>query len=118
MARFGTATEENSFDGKGISSYEPAYAATISLTPKAAFRTYVKPAQLTGALTLNVDVTNALFGDEFVFSFATDGTQRVVTFGTGVNASGTITIPANKKAVAIGFFDGTVIQIASREIGA
>lgn len=118
MARFGTATEENSFDGKGLSSYAPAYAATINLTPKAAFKTYVKPAQLTGALTLNVDVTKAQEFDEFVFQFSTDGTQRVVTFGTGVNASGTITIPANKKAIAVGYFDGTVIQIASREIGA
>lgn len=118
MARFQDSTENNSFEGKGVRTLTPAYAATIALTPEAAFRTYVQPALLTGALTLTVDVTKAELGDEFVFMFSVDGTQRVVTFGTGFNASGTVTIPANKKAQAVGFFDGTVVGITCREIGA
>jgi hypothetical protein len=50
--------------------------------------------------------------------FETDGTQRVVTFGTNFLSSGTVTIPANKTATAVGWFDGTKIRISNREISA
>jgi hypothetical protein len=106
-------------EGKGEVIQTTAYAAAIEVTDVAAKHHIVAPAQLTGALTLNATaVTNHLLGDEFVFHFSTDGTQRVVTFGTNILSSGTITIPANKTATARGFFNGTSICISGREISA
>lgn len=106
-------------EGRGATVEQPAYAAAIEVTDQSAKEHLVKPAQLTGALTLNATaVTKHKLGDRFVFMFATDGTQRVVTFGTNILSSGTVTIPANKTATAIGWFDGTSIRISNREITA
>ena len=105
--------------GRGTTTESPAYAATIEVTDQYASRHIVSPAQLTGALTLNATaVTKAIVSDEYVFHFSTDGTQRVVTFGTNILSSGTITIPASKTATARGFFNGTSICITGREISA
>jgi hypothetical protein len=106
-------------EGRGATTEQPAYAAAIEVTDQSAKEHLVKPATLTGALTLNATaVTKHKLGDRFVFMFATDGTQRVVTFGTNILSSGTITIPASKTATAIGWFDGTSIRISNREISA
>lgn len=106
-------------EGKGEVIQTTAYAAAIEVTDVAAKHHIVAPAQLTGALTLNATaVTQHLLGDEFVFHFSTDGTQRIVTFGTNILSSGTVTIPANKTATARGFFNGTSICISGREISA
>ena len=106
-------------EGRGETTESPAYAAAIEVTDQAAKRHVVTPAQLTGALTLNAtNVTKHIVGDEFVFHFSTDGTQRIVTFGTNILSSGTVTIPANKTATARGFFNGTSICITGREISA
>jgi hypothetical protein len=106
-------------EGRGTTTEQPAYAAAIEVTDQAAKDHIVKPAQLTGALTVNATaVTKHKLGDRFVFMFATDGTQRIVTFGTNILSSGTVTIPANKTATAIGWFDGTSIRISNREISA
>lgn len=106
-------------EGRAATVEQPAYAASIEVTDQSAKEHLVKPAQLTGALTLNATaVTKHKLGDRFVFMFATDGTQRIVTFGTNILSSGTVTIPANKTATAIGWFDGTSIRISNREISA
>jgi hypothetical protein len=106
-------------EGRGETTESPAYAAAIEVTDQSAKKHVVSPAQLTGALTLNATaVTKHIVGDEFVFHFSTDGTQRVVTFGTNILSSGTITIPASKTATARGFFNGTSICISGREISA
>lgn len=106
-------------EGRGTTTESPAYAAAIEVTDQFASRHIVTPAQLTGALTLNATaVTKAIVGDEYVFHFSTDGTQRIVTFGTNFLSSGTVTIPANKTATARGFFNGTAICITGREISA
>jgi len=106
-------------EGRGETTESTAYAAAIEVTDQSAKRHIVSPGQLTGALTLNATaVTKHLVGDEFVFHFSTDGTQRIVTFGTNILSSGTITIPANKTATARGFFNGTSICITGREISA
>lgn len=98
---------------------EPAYAATLVLSDTKAKDHIYKPEQLTGALTLNATaVTNHDEGDEFTFRFDTDGTQRIVTFGTNFLASGTVTIPANKTATCKGRFMDGKISIYSREISA
>lgn len=106
-------------EGRGETTESPAYATPLEVTDQSAKRHVVSPAQLTGALTLNATaVTKHIVGDEFVFHFSTDGTQRVVTFGTNILSSGTITIPASKTATARGFFNGTSICITGREISA
>lgn len=111
--------EEVKVEGRGDTVETPAYAASIEVTDQFARRHVVAPAQLTGALTLNATaVTKAVAWDEYVFHFSTDGTQRIVTFGTNFLASGTITIPANKTATARGVFNGTAICITNREISA
>lgn len=46
-------------------------------------------------ITLHADST-VQAGDLVTFNLANDGTQRVVTFGTGFNASGTVTGTINK----------------------
>lgn len=101
---------------------EFAYAATIALTigTVGANENHIYVAQLTGALTINFTSTGALDGDKYFFYFTTDGTQRVVTFGTKINSSGTITIPASKGAVAMGIYDSATdsIRIIGREIHA
>lgn len=105
--------------GRGTTTESPAYAAAIEVTDQFASRHIVTPAQLTGALTINATaVTKWIVGDEVVFHFSTDGTQRVVTFGTNILSSGTVTIPASKTATARGFFNGTSICISNREISA
>jgi len=106
-------------EGRGETTESPAYAASIAITDQAAKRHVVSPGQLIGALTLNATaVTKHLVGDEFVFHFSNDATQRIVTFGTNILSSGTITIPASKTATARGFFNGTKICISNREISA
>jgi hypothetical protein len=106
-------------EGKGETIETPAYATPLEVVDQSAKKHIVAPAQLTGALTLNATaVTKHLLGDEFVFHFSTDGTQRIVTFGANFLASGTVTIPANKTATARGFFNGTAICITGREISA
>lgn len=111
--------EVNAYESKGIKSVGPvAYAATIALTPVASFRQYVSFAQLTGALTINFTVTNLTMFDEVILMFSSDGTGRVITFGTNSNSAGTLTMVANKDAVATFIFDGTALREHSRSIGA
>jgi hypothetical protein len=106
-------------EGRAATVEQPAYAASIEVTDQSAKEHLLKPATLTGALTYNATaVTKHKLGDRFVFMFATDGTQRIVTFGTNILSSGTITIPASKTATAVGWFDGTSIRISNREISA
>lgn len=106
-------------EGKGLRHESAAYAATIAITATSGKKHLITPAQLTGALTLNAtDVSAYDLDDEFIFHFSTDGTQRIVTFGTNILSSGTLTIPAGKTATARGWFNGTNICIMSREISA
>lgn len=118
VSRFSNALEENSFDGKGIKAFEQAYAATSALTLVDAFEQHVCYAQLTGAMTINATVSALKQFSKVYFHLGTDGTQRIVTLGTGFQASGTVTIPANKSAILQGVFNGTTIDIVSREIHA
>lgn len=116
LTKYSNAAEDNSFQGRGIKAFTQAYAATSALTLVAAKEQHVCYAQLTGAMTINATVTNLKQFDRVVFHFATDGTQRIVTFGTNFISSGTLTIAASKDATAEGWFDGTNIKITSREV--
>jgi len=103
---------------QGVSVQLVAYAATSTPTLVANENNplVVSYAQLTGAMTINAVVTKLKQFQPVTFLFSTDGTQRIVTLGTGFISSGTVTIAANKNAVVDGIFDGTSIRISSREI--
>ena len=85
-----------------ITSASGATISLVSLHP----RTIVKQA-VAAAMTINIDVTNAEAGDELTVYLANDGTQRVVTFGTGFNSSGTVTGTVDKTIVVRFQFDGS-----------
>ena len=111
--------DNNSFEGKGRKFVNQIYAATsIPLLAKGAALQFFSYAQLTGAMTINAATTigNLTQGDLVIFLFEADGTERVVTFGTGFKSSGTVTVTAAKGATCLGVFDGTSVKIVAREI--
>lgn len=118
LARLSAATDNNSYEGKGLKARLQVYASTSAWVAVAAQLQIVYYATLTGAMTINATVTDMLESSEVVFVFDTDGTQRIVTFGTNFLSSGTVTIPASKGAVVRAIFDGTNIRVYSREIHA
>ena len=91
----------------------PAYAATLALVPLAN-DTIVNVQQLTGAMTINVTVTNLYIGDKIHFMFAADSTNRTVTFGTGCASTGTITVTASKYGYVDFMFNGTTLVETGR----
>jgi hypothetical protein len=95
----------------------PVYAATIALQLASA-QTIVKVAQLTGALTITGETTRPQIGDELCLLFNADGTNRIVTFGTGFASAGTLTVTANKQASATFCFDGTSWVEVGRAVAA
>ena len=92
----------------------PAYAATITVAPNA-YTTVIRPAVLTGALTINATVTSCKIGDRLQFLFLSDATGRVVTFGTNLKTSGTLTLTASKYGAIEFVFDGTYFIATGRE---
>jgi len=118
MARFGiTKNEDNT--GRVLTNYyvKPAFASTISVNLNAS-KSYVEPAQLTGAVTINAVVTSTQEYDELQFIFSADATNRIVTFGTNFKTSGTLTVTASKYATAKFVFDGTYWLEVSRTVTA
>lgn len=95
----------------------PAYTATLAVTTTAR-STRVLPAQLTGAMTINMTSTASIAGDVLEFGFGADGTNRVVTFGTGLKSSGTLTVTASKWGGIRFIYDGTQWIATGREITA
>ncbi len=118
ISKFSNVAEANSFSGQGVLAYTQAYASTSAWVAKDAMLQHVCYAQLTGAMTINATVSALEQFSEVVFHFGTDGTQRVVTFGTNFLSSGTVTIPASKGAVVRAIFNGTNLVVTSREIWA
>jgi len=111
--------DNNAYESKGRKSVDQAYEATsIPLFATGAVLQVFNYAQLTGAMTINAATTISQLSqwDEVLFVFEVDGTQRIVTFGTGFKSSGTVTIPADKGARCRGIYDGTSICIYAREI--
>lgn len=96
------------------------YAATIALSVSQ--EQNLRRIALTGALTINFTVTaNAntgapFIGDKIELILLADGTQRIVTFGTGAVSAGTVTIPASKGAYVSFVFNGTAWQEMCRTI--
>jgi hypothetical protein len=115
-SRLTGGTENNSYESQGLISYTQVFAATSAWVARAAQQQHVCYASLTGAMTINATLTAMLQFSEVIFYFANDGTERIVTFGTGFLSSGTVTIPASKGATVRGVYDGAAIRITSREI--
>lgn len=103
-ARFLNPNEGNSFSDRGIRANATlAYAAAIAvpIPTRKALRHYLDFATLTGALTVNAtDVTQYEDGDELYCSFISDATGRVVTWGTNIRSTGTLTMTASQVALA------------------
>lgn len=120
-ARYPLVTKPNEDNTGRIITVEyqaPAYAASIALKLNAA-KTYVKVAQLTGALSITAETTRPQIADEMTIMFNADGTQRTVTFSTGFSPSAaTLVIPISKQAAITFVFDGTSWVETGRAIAA
>jgi hypothetical protein len=118
MARFGIAKNEDNTGRVLTYNYlKPAYVATLSVNLSNS-KTFVEPALLTGAMTVNAVVSNSLEFDEVVFLLTADSTNRVVTFGTNFKTSGTLTVTASKIASIAFVFNGTYWVEVSRTVTA
>lgn len=127
VARYtGAVNTDNS--GRIISNdYQtPAYATPLAPVLKAAY-TLIKPAALTGALTINLaapvtypDNDVAPFvGDEVEFLLQSDATSRTVTFGTNMAPTAATFAVTTAKFGSVKFkFNGTVWQETARAITA
>lgn len=97
------------------------YAATLAIAAASLNNghTIYQPDTLTGALTLNLTaVTSSRIGDRLTVLLLSDGTGRVVTFGTNIATSGTLTLVASKRGSATFMFDGTKFVETGRAIEA
>ncbi len=116
VSRFSDVKEINAFESKGIKAYTQIYEASSAPVLKAALLQVVNYGQLTGAMTIAPVLTNLLQWDEVIFVFEADSSQRVVTFGTGMISSGTLTVTAAKGATVRAIYDGTSLRVYAREI--
>lgn len=107
------ANQDNTLRTATQDALAVAYAATIAIVPDKCDNLF-QIAQLTGAATINATVTGLYIGDKVRFLFSADGTNRVVTFGTGFASAGTLTITASKKGSAEFMFDGAALVEVSR----
>ena len=87
-----------------------AYAATMALTT-ANTRTVATIAQMTGAGTINVTIgAEQAVGDELFIKSSSDGTGRVLTWGTGFTGNA-YTHVANKSAIHRFVYNGTTWEL-------
>lgn len=117
MARFDNLPGDNTGRVITLGSYEPAYVATLSITPNAS-KTFVNPATLTGAMTVNCVDTLCQKYDEITFILKSDTTSRTVTFGTNFVSAGTIAPAISKSATITFIYDGTNFVEKSRAVQA
>lgn len=87
----------------------PDYAATLNIAPLSpdSEEIFVDVKQLTGAMTLTADVDVPFAGDKMRVALHADGTNRVVTLGTGFVTNSTVTVVANKEAMLQFVFSAT-----------
>jgi len=91
---------------ENVDSQAPAYAATLAVTVVSQ-KTILKPAQMTGAMTINLTLDPALkAGALLLLQASSDTTARDITFGTGFTSpvlAGVISKTKNQTFI----FDGT-----------
>lgn len=86
----------------------PDYAATLAVEIKQ-MNTFLQPAQLTGATTINLTIDAQVTpGAKLHLKLSADGTQRVATIGTGFDAAAPdLTVGANATVFKSYVYDGT-----------
>jgi hypothetical protein len=104
----GASAEKNEVMYPFSEVQSPAYAATLAINVNQ-MDTFLQPATLTGAVTINLTLNPKLSAGAMLFLKATaDGTNRVITLGTGFNAASTaITVTASTCFCRSFVFDGT-----------
>lgn len=86
-----------------------AYAATVAATVTNQ-ETIIAIAELTGAVTVNLTVgSEVTAGARLTITTIADGTNRVVTAGTGMTGAA-FTVTASKKATLSYVYDGTTFH--------
>jgi len=112
--KFGTTpNQDNTYRVLNNGYVNPAYAATLAYTP-IHHNTIYKPAALTGAVTVNLTVTQCNVGDMFTYIASASGASRITTFGTGFVSAGTLTAADGKSVTAKFIFNGTAFVELSR----
>ena len=112
-ARFTGAAGKDNTDRRAFNDFQaPAYSATIALAIKPhAANTLIQTAALTGVATITANVgtstTAPFIGDTLQLMLVSDGTSRVVTFGTGFLPNGTLSVTTAKYAIINFVFNGT-----------
>lgn len=90
----------------------PAYAATLAVTITDRM-TILKPAVLTGALTINLTINEGIkAGSRLVVTALSDGTARAVTFGTGFTSPVLAGVISKTKSIEF-VYDGTTYKPTS-----
>lgn len=126
LARFTSATGpiaqgvENTDIIRDNQFLKPVYAATLNLAPTKSF-TLVQPADLTGAMTVNIGVgtaTGAPFVGDKLTALFTSAAGATVTFATGTLNGGPVVIPSTKTANISFLFNGAAWCESGRSITA
>lgn len=101
------ATQQLEFPYGSTDIQTPAYAATIAATIQN-LMTIIAPAQMTGALTINLTLDQGVkAGARLLVKALSDGTARTVTWGTGFsNATAMTGVISKTKAIEF-VYDGT-----------
>ena len=90
----------------------PAYAATIAATVKD-LMTIIKPAAMTGALTLNLTIDQGVrTGARLLVVGLSDATARTITFGTGFTSPVMAGVISKTKAIEF-VYDGVSFKPTS-----
>ena len=108
VAPDGAIAEKNEVLFPWFEKQTPDYAATLAVTVKQR-DCFLQPATLTGAVTINLTIDAQLTaGAKLYLKVTADGTNRVVTLGTGFNAAATdITVTASTCFCRTFVYDGT-----------
>lgn len=86
---------------------EPAYAATLAVAVKQ-MNTFLQPAALTGAVTINLTVDSQVTPGAMLHLKAGAAAERVITLGTGFHDdAANITVAAGTVVCKSFVFDGT-----------
>lgn len=92
----------------------PDYAATLAVSIKH-METFLQPAELTGAVTINLTVDAQVTpGAKLYIKLDADGTNRVATMGTGFDAAApAVTVTADTVKFLTYVYDGTAFVPAN-----
>lgn len=89
--------------------------ATLTITPKNTVEFMsIDSTTLDAALTVNVVTTYAKPGYILYLQAISDGTNRVLTFGTGMRGTA-LTVTARKRFMIMCVYDGTSYVVATRQ---